>query len=69
MRLGVVVVVHVFHYDAMGVSFAQDDEMIQTFASKTAQEAFADRVGLRCAVGSAEDFYACPDRNVPERCL
>jgi hypothetical protein len=35
-----VVVVHLLLHDAMDMPFAQDDEVVQAFASKTAQEAF-----------------------------
>ncbi len=52
----------------MGMPFAQDDEVIQAFAPETAQEAFADRVGLRCTVGDAEYLDACAGCNVSERC-
>jgi len=68
MRSSVVVVVNVFLHDAMGVPFTQEDEVIQTFTSETSQEAFADGIGFRCTVGSAEYLNACPDGNVPERC-
>jgi len=67
MRSSVVVVVNVFLHDAIGMPFAQEDEVIQAFAPETAQETFADGIGLRCAIGSAEDFNACPDGNMLER--
>ena len=68
MRSSVVVVVNVFLHDAIGMPFAQEDEVIQAFAPETAQETFADGIGFRCTVGSAEYLNACPDGNVPERC-
>jgi hypothetical protein len=54
-------------HDAIGMPFTEDDEVIQTFAPETAQEALADRIGLRRAIGSAENFNACSDRNSPKR--
>jgi hypothetical protein len=63
MVSGVVVIVHVLLHDAMGVPFTQDDEVIQAFAPETAQESLADRVGLRCAVGSVKHLNSRPDRD------
>jgi len=37
---GVVIVVNVLLHDAIGIPFTQDDEVIQAFTPKTAQEAW-----------------------------
>jgi hypothetical protein len=54
-------------HDAIGMPFTEDDEVIQTFALETTQEAFADRIGLRRAIGNAENVNACADRNSSKR--
>lgn len=67
VRSSVIEIMDVLLHDAKGLLFTEDDEVIQTFALETTQEAFADRIGFRRAIGSAENFNACSDRNSPER--
>ncbi len=67
VRSSVVEIMDVLLHDAIGMPFTEDDEVIQTFAPETAQEALADRIGLGRAIGSAEYINARPDSNTRKR--
>jgi|GEM_PF-7113657 len=63
VRTRVVEVAGVFLHDAIQVTFAQYDEVIQTFTLETAQETLADSISLRRAIGSAQYINAGPESN------
>jgi hypothetical protein len=48
MRSGLVEIGDVVGHNASQMTFAQDEHVVQTFASQTAQEPLAERIRARC---------------------
>ena len=58
MRPGPVEVVYVCIEDALELFLLQDEQMIETFATHTAQKAFTDRIGASYAIRCFQNLDA-----------